>query len=99
MKPFAVYQVSSDHELISDLMFRPTQDMVERLQEEYELVARIDANSLEHVYLVSNSGMFETLIERVAPMRSVSIGDVIYDIEADKYFCVDRCGFFDVNFV
>jgi len=58
--------------------------------ENYEVVADIEADNLEEVFKISNTGD-ESKITRYAKMHSVSVGDVIRD---DKYsYVVKMFGF------
>ena len=45
----------------------------------YTHVANITANSLDHVFEISNLQQEEDKVERLQPMRSVSVGDLITD--------------------
>jgi len=51
----------------------------------YEKVAEIEATDLENVFHVSNSGQSEENITRLAPMHSISVGDVIVDGAGVQY--------------
>ena len=97
MTRYCVLQIQEDDVLRNtEIMFRPTRELVESLSMEYATVAAIDARSLDEVYLIGNCGMhdmYETLIERFQEMRSISVGDVIHNLETDEMFYVDRVGF------
>lgn len=58
---------------------------------DYQTVAYITADSLEGVFDIGNVGPEEN-IERLAPMHSLSVGDIIVD-EAGKAVYVDSFGF------
>ena len=45
----------------------------------YTHVANITADSLDHVFEISNLQQEEDKVERLHPMRSVSVGDIIRD--------------------
>ena len=62
------------------------------MSEYYNPVANIDAATLNGVFQVGNIGPEES-IERLAPMHSVSVGDVIRDNEMGTYYMVDGMGF------
>lgn len=95
---FAVLQIDNDDILRNtDIMFRPTKELVESLSMEYSIVAIIDGTSLDNVFMIGNVGEYESLIERLQDMRSISVGDVIHNLETDEMFCVDRIGFFPVE--
>ena len=94
MTQYTVLQIQ-DNDILrnTDIMFRPTKELVESLSMEYSTVALVDATSLENVFLVGNSDQLETRIQRFQEMRSISVGDVIHNLETDEMFYVDRVGF------
>lgn len=57
----------------------------------YQHVCNIDASDLEDVFRIGNVGP-EEAIERLAPMHSVSVGDIVVDDQGDA-FIVDSFGF------
>ena len=59
-------------------------------------VATIEAVDLNAVFEIGNIGP-EDKIERLAPMHSISVGDVIVD-EDEKSFSVDSMGFSEITF-
>ena len=62
------------------------------MSEYYSPVCNIDAATLNGVFQIGNMGPEES-IERLAPMHSVSVGDVIRDNEMGTYHMVDGEGF------
>ena len=50
----------------------------------YDLVAEIEATDLEQVFDIGNIGP-ESAITRLAPMHSVSVGDVVLDPQGDMH--------------
>jgi hypothetical protein len=61
----------------------------------YTHVSNITADSLEGVFHVGNMGP-ESSIERISPMHSLSVGDIVED-EAGKKSVVADWGFKDVK--
>ena len=61
----------------------------------YSLVARIEAENLNQVFEIGNVGP-EDQITHIAPMHSVSVGDVILD-ENGVFHTVDSFGFGVIN--
>ena len=97
-KTFAVYQIHNNQiRRNSDVTFKPTAELVTTHASDYKLVAHIDSwtGSPDNVFLISNSGQYEDLIDRKAPMHSISVGDVIKDLETGKCVVVNRYGFLD----
>lgn len=58
--------------------FRPTAESIVAAKDMYSKVAVIEADGFEEVFEIGNifEG-YEDVIERIAPMHSVSVGDVI----------------------
>lgn len=97
-KTFAIYQINNPQiRRNSDVTFKPTAELVANHASDYNLVAHIDSwtGTHDNVFLISNSGHHEDLIDRKAPMHSISVGDVIKDLETGKCVVVNRYGFLD----
>ena len=92
---FAVYQLNSDDARMRDMYFMSAEQIV-AITDDYELVATIDANELEQAFTVGNIGA-EARINRVAPMRSVSVGDILEDLVTGKTYVVASFGFDGIN--
>lgn len=99
IKPFAVYQVPFDNPIKRDMSFL-TPAEIEEVSDVYELVARVDAQSLDEVFRIGNF-MVESdasLIEVLSTeMHSVSVGDIIHNLVTDETFVVARVGFEKIN--
>ena len=61
-----------------------------RFLEHYTVVAEIDAEDLEQVFVIGNIGPEEN-ITRIRPMHSISVGDIV-ELKG-QYFVVDSTGF------
>ena len=98
MHRFAVYQLPEDHAKIRDLSFLNPLE-VEEISSDYELVATVDARSLEGVFRIGNFIVEEdkTLIDIVGEMRSISVGDIIHNLTTNETHVVDRFGFVKIN--
>ena len=59
-------------------------------------VAIIEATNLREVFEIGNIGP-EEAITRVAPMRSISVGDLVYDIAEGKMWFCNRMGWTQVG--
>jgi hypothetical protein len=92
---FAVYQLDSDDDRMRDMYFMSSKE-IEAISDDYMLVATIDAEDLDQVFTVGNIGP-ESRINRIAPMRSVSVGDIIQDLVTDKTFVIVKFGFDEIN--
>jgi len=93
---YAVYQLPFENENSRELSFMEA-SQIEAISDQYEIVAYFDAQSLDHVFMISNSGMQESLIDRVQPMHSVSVGDIIHNMDTDETFVVANYGFDKIN--
>ena len=78
----------------SDSPYEYTKQLAQDLFEKngYRAVAKFNCNSLEQVFRASNLGD-EMLIKRLDRMHTVSVGDIIRDVELDDYFIVNPMGF------
>lgn len=97
---FAIYQLPFENENSRELSFmEPSQ--IEQISDQYEFVAIIEARNLNHVFEISNccgeDPRLETLIERVQEMHSVSVGDIIHNLETDETWVVGNYGFDLIN--
>ena len=95
MKRFAVFQLPEESKFIRDLYFMSAKEIAE-ISDEYHMVALVNAKTLDDVFTVGNVGP-ESKIERVEPMHSVSVGDIIQDVIDDKTFVVAKYGFEEIN--
>ena len=96
MTKFAVYQLPFENENARDLTFMSALE-IEEISDQFELVAHIDAFSFDDVFRISNccgeDPKLETLIDRAEPMHSVSVGDILHDLETDETVVVSNYGF------
>lgn len=99
MQNFEVYQLKLNEfssEELFNIRFKPNAELILNAKNQYKKVAVIQAENYDHVFEISNIGE-EDLITRLAPMHSVSVGDVIVN-EAGKAVFVDNFGFGNVQF-
>ena len=62
-------------------------------EKNYVIVAKIEADDLNHVFEIGNIGPEEKIIRSENPMHSISVGDVIYNEQDKKYSIVKPVGF------
>jgi len=96
MMNFALYQLPETSTKIRDLYFLSPSEIKE-ISDEYELVATGQADSLSEVFSIGN-GQFPRghrggWMKSVQPRRSVSVGDIIHDLDTDCMHVVARYGF------
>ena len=98
MQRYAVYQLPFENPKIRDLSFMDPFE-IEAISDEFEVVATVDARSLEEVFRIGNfvSEADSTLIEVVGEMHSISVGDIIHNLETDETHVVARFGFEKIN--
>lgn len=85
------YDTNKNLEVYVDLMMKPSAKLIKNTWNDFKLVAIVNANSFSHVFEIGNIGPEEN-IARIAPMRSVSVGDVIMSENGIAKF-VDKYGF------
>jgi hypothetical protein len=97
---YAIYQLPFENENHRDLTFMEASE-IEAISDQYELVAYIDGTSLDNVFFISNccgdDPKLETLIERIEPMSSISVGDIIHNLETDETYVVANYGFTKID--
>lgn len=79
-----------------DISFRPTSELIATHFNYFNKVAIIDANDLDDAFAISNLGEEEELIERLAPMHSLSVGDVLIDEDNNASY-VATFGFYSLT--
>ena len=95
MMNFALYQLPETSTKIRDLYFLSPSE-IEEISDEYELVATGQADSLDEVFSMGNgqpSGHRGGCMKSVQPRHSVSVGDIIHDLDTDCMHVVARYGF------
>ena len=65
--------------------------------EDFDHVANVTGNCLEDVFCATNAPNMERFVERLAPMHSLSVGDVVQDDEGRLHLC-DTAGFLALDF-
>lgn len=95
MKRFVLFQLPEESKFIRDLYFMDSNEIT-AISDEYRMVALIDGKTLDDVFTIGNIGP-ESSIERVEPMHSVSVGDIIQDVIDNKTFVVAKYGFEEID--
>jgi hypothetical protein len=90
------YETHAIRELYLDTIMSPTDNAIAAARDLYEKVAVIEADSFDDVFRVGNIGP-EQNIERLAPMHSLSVGDIIL-AESGEINYVAPYGFKPINF-
>jgi hypothetical protein len=100
---FTVYQINlsdddfdAHRETYLNTTFNPTEESILTARNLYKPVAHIWAETLGGVFDIGNIGP-EKYIDRLAPMHSISVGDVILNENGLAHF-VAPIGFKSVNF-
>lgn len=95
--------IPEKYELYLSATLRPSVESVLAAASHYKKVAVITAKSIDDAFTIGNIGLdsesgLSDMIEKIAPMHSVSVGDVIVDDKgAAKY--VAPIGFKKVPFI
>lgn len=90
------YNVNAVREMYLDTIMGPTDNAIAAARDLYEKVAVIEADSFDGVFQVGNIGP-EQNIERLAPMHSLSVGDIIL-ADSGEVVYVAPYGFNPINF-
>jgi hypothetical protein len=90
-------QFNAHRETYLNTTFRPTVESIIAARGLYAPVAEITADSLDQVFSIGNVGP-ESSIKRLAPMHSISVGDVIVD-ECGHAFYVAPVGFKSIDVI
>ena len=89
-------QFNAHRETYLNTTFRPSDEAILAARSLYKPVAVINTTSLGQVFNIGNIGP-ESKIKRLAPMHSVSVGDVIVDAEGHAVY-VSTFGFKPMGF-
>lgn len=95
---YYIYQInrdkrkSMDQDKLFNLRFTGDLDF-KTFEENYVIVAKIEANDLDHVFEIGNIGPEENITRSNHPMHSISVGDVIFNEQDKKYSVVQSFGF------
>lgn len=91
---YCVYQLPFENENSRNLYFMAPKE-IEEISDQYELVCQIDARSMDEAFRIGNFVLEEdrSLIEVVGEMHSISVGDIIHNLETDETFLVMDYGF------
>lgn len=94
MTKYAVYQLPFEHPCHRELSFMTPYE-IEQISDEYEFVAIIDAKTLDECFRIGNFVVEEDdqFIEMVGEMHSISVGDIIHNLETDHTHVVESYGF------
>ncbi len=89
LSQYLVYQLPFDHPNKRDMGFFTPEEIAE-ISDDYEVVARVNARTLEECFRIGNFICEEdaALIEMVGEMHSLSVGDIVVDLETEQaYVC------------
>ena len=95
---YVIYQMnrnkrkSMDQDKLFNLRFTGDLDF-KTFEENYVIVAKIEANDLDDVFEIGNIGPEEKITRSNHPMHSISVGDVIYNEQDKTYTIVKGFGF------
>ena len=91
---YALYQVPFENDLIRDIRFMNPLE-IEAVSDQFALVATVEADSLDQVFHYGN--MQRSKFNVVGEMVSVSVGDIIENLETGETHVVDNIGFVKIN--
>ena len=93
-KTYAVFQVPFENDLIRDIRFMNPLE-VEAVSDQFELVGTVEASGPEEVFFFGN--MQRSKFTVLGEMVSVSVGDIIHNLETDETHVVDNIGFVKIT--
>ncbi len=98
MTKYAIYQLPFENKNSRDLYFMKPNE-IESISDEFEMVARVDARSMDEVFRIANfvCESDASLIEVVGEMHSLSVGDIVHNLDTDETFVVANFGFEKIN--
>jgi hypothetical protein len=100
MNTYLVYQLPSENPKMRDLFFMEP-EQIEAISDEFEVVAEVNGSGLDEVFRLGNfmgdDAEITENVKMVAPMRSVSVGDIIvsnytgyaYVVTADDFVAIE----------
>ena len=93
MTTYMIYQLPFENENCREMTFMSDKE-IEEISDQYEIVARVDARSMDEVFRIANFVCDEdaSLIEVVGEMHSLSVGDIVHNLETDETFVCANCG-------
>lgn len=94
MNKYAIYQLPETSASIRDLYFLKPHE-IEAISDEYELVGYTEAADLSGVFFNGNVDRDQVTV--LGDMHSVSVGDIIHDLDVDCTHVVDRFGFVRID--
>jgi hypothetical protein len=82
-----------------DLGFHGSEAWEAWMFEHMEACVGVQANDLHHVFELTNLWNDEGAISRIRAggVRSLSVGDIVLDVEADTYYMVDGYGWTEIK--
>ena len=82
-----------------DVKFSGSEKYVPSMSEYFEIAATLEAKDLDDVFKIGNVGPTELVVRHIDRMHSVSIGDIIENVETGECFMVDPEGFTEIEFL
>ena len=90
---------AQDVKIQRDVNFFGSESWEPKMASRYNLVARCEADNLSEVFHIGNGYGDQSKIDRVERMRSVSVGDLVEDVETGELFMCDPEGWTPVNYM
>jgi deferrochelatase/peroxidase EfeB len=91
---YAIYQLPFENQNSRDLYFMNAKQ-IEEISDQFEMVAHVEARTMDEVFRIANfiCESDADLIEVVGKMHSLSVGDIVHNLETDETFVVASFGF------
>ena len=95
---YAIYQLPFENENSRELYFMNAKQ-IEEISDQFEMVAHVEARSMDEVFRIANfvCESDADLIQVIDKMHSLSVGDIVHNLETDETFVVASFGFEKIN--
>lgn len=92
-------EFAADAKIQRDVKFFGSERWEPKMASRYNLVARCEADNLDQVFHMGNGYGDQDKIERLERMHSVSVGDLVEDVETGELFMCDPEGWTSINYM
>ena len=92
-------EFAQDAKIQRDVTFFGSNSWEPKMASRYNLVARCEADNLDEVFHIGNGFGDQDKIERLERMHSLSVGDLVEDVETGELFMCDPEGWTSINYM
>lgn len=92
-------EFAQDAKIQRDVTFFGSESWEPKMATRYNLVARCEADNLDEVFHMGNGYGDTSKFEALERMHSVSVGDLVEDVETGELFMCDPEGWTSINYM